>query len=130
LFYAKSRQTRFIPQYGPHDPKYIENFYRFNDQDGRGDYSLADMASPNPRPNMMYEWMGFPWPLKGWRYQRDTMQKLHDEGRIWYPKHKDGTFDTSKRPRLKRYLEEQEGSIITNVWADIQPLHEVAAERL
>ena len=58
------------------------------------------------------------------------MQKLHDEGRIWYPRQKDGTFDFTKRPRLKRYLNEQEGSIITNIWTDIQPLHDVAAERL
>lgn len=130
LFYAKSKQAKFTPQYVPHDPKYLANFYRFDDQDGRGSYSLDNMASPNPRPNMMYEWMGFPCPQKGWRYQRETMQKLHDEKRIWYPTQKDGTFDVTKRPRLKRYLEEQEGSIITNVWTDIQPLHDVAAERL
>ena len=126
----KSKEAKFTPQYGEHDQQYIENFYRFYDNDGRGRYSLADMASPNPRPNMMYEWMGFPYPDKGWRYQRETMQKLHDEGCIWYPRQKDGTFDFSKRPRLKRYLKEQEGSIITNIWTDIQPLHDVAAERL
>jgi site-specific DNA-methyltransferase (adenine-specific) len=130
LFYAKSKSASFTPQYIPHDPKYLENFYRFDDQDGRGTYTLGDMASPNPRPHMMYEWLGFPCPQKGWRYQRETMQKLHDEKRIWYPTKKDGTFDTTKRPRLKRYLAEQEGSIITNIWTDIQPLHDVAAERL
>ncbi len=130
LFYVKSKEAKFNPQYGLHDPSYIENFYRFDDNDGRGLYSLADMASPNPRPNMMYEWMNFPYPAKGWRYQRETMQKLHDEKRIWYPQYKDGTFDTTKRPRLKRYLKEQEGSIITNIWTDIQSLHDVAAERL
>src|SRR3989440_11762671 len=58
------------------------------------------------------------------------MQKLHDEGRIYYPQHKDGTFDTNKRPALKRYLNEQEGSIITNAWIDINPLHSSDAERL
>lgn len=58
------------------------------------------------------------------------MQKLDKEGRIWYPRNDDGTFDLSRRPRLKRYLIEQEGSIITNIWTDIQPLHDVAAERL
>ena len=79
---------------------------------------------------MMYEWMGFPWPAKGWRFQRETMQKLHDDKRIWYPQFRDGTPDTSKRPRIKRYLNEREGSIITNIWTDIQPLHDVAAERL
>ncbi len=130
LFYAKSKQAEFRPQYGEHDQKYIAKFYRFDDQDGRGPYRLGDMASPNPRPNMMYEWMGFPWPAKGWRYQRETMQKLHDEGRIHYPRRPDGSFDTTKRPALKRYLNEREGSIIPNVWADIQSLHSSHAERL
>lgn len=130
LFYVKSKEAKFTPQYGLHDPAYVENFYRFDDNDGRGVYSLADMGSPNPRRNMMYVWMGYPYPPKGWRYQRETMQKLHDEGRIWYPLNKDGTPDITRRPRLKRYLKEQEGSIITNIWTDIQPLHDVAAERL
>jgi site-specific DNA-methyltransferase (adenine-specific) len=130
LFYTKSNSAPFFPQYGEYDQSYINNFYRFDDKDGRGLYRLGDMASPNPRPNMMYEWMGFTWPAKGWRYQRETMQKLHDEGRIYYPRHKDGSLDTTKRPSLKRYLGEREGSIITNVWDDINPLHSSDAERL
>jgi len=130
LFYCKSNKAGFHPQYGEHDPEYVAKFYRFDDNDGRGSYQLADMTSPNPRPNMMYEWMGFSYPIKGWRFQRETMQKLHDDGRIWYPVKPDETFETSKRPRLKRYLDEQKGSIITNIWMDIHPLHDVAAERL
>lgn len=130
LFYAKSSKERFTPQYGEHNEEYIKKFYRFNDNDGRGLYRLDNMTSPNPRPNLMYAWQGFTWPDKGWRYQRETMQKLHDEGRIRYPRHADGSLDTSKRPALKRYLEEQEGSIITNVWTDINPLHSSDAERL
>lgn len=130
LFYAKSKAESFLPQYAKHDPHYIEKFYRFDDNDGRGKYRRADMASPNPRPNMMYEWMGFPCPEKGWRYQTDTMQKLHDEGRIWYPKTKSGEFDYSRRPGLKRYLNEQEGSIVTNIWTDIQPLQYASSERI
>jgi site-specific DNA-methyltransferase (adenine-specific) len=58
------------------------------------------------------------------------MRKLDGEGRIWYPKKKDGDLDTSKRPALKRYLAEQAGSIVTNVWDDINPLHSAHAERL
>ncbi len=130
LYYVKSNKAKFKPQYGEHNPEYITKFYRHDDNDGRGLYQLADMASPNPRPNMMYDWLGFPYPDKGWRYQTDTMQQLHDEGRIYYPKLSDGTFDTTKRPRLKRYLNEQEGSIVTNVWDDIQQIGTHAKERL
>jgi site-specific DNA-methyltransferase (adenine-specific) len=130
LFYGKSAATGFYPQYGEHNPDYVAKFYRNDDHDGRGLYQLADMASPNPRPNMMYEWLGFPCPEKGWRYQRETMQKLHDEGRVWYPRTEDGTLDTTKRPRLKRYFQEQEGSIVTSIWTDIQPLHATSAERI
>ncbi|OGO14318.1 MAG: DNA methylase [Chloroflexi bacterium RBG_16_47_49] len=130
LFYVKSNNAYFTPQYGEHDPEYVRKFYRFNDHDGRGPYRMSDIASPNPRPNMMYEWMGFAYPQKGWRFQRATMQKLHDDGRIYYPRNKDGSLDISKRPAVKRYLIEQEGSIITNAWLDINPLHSSDAERL
>ncbi len=130
LFYAKTKDAEFHPLYTTHDQSYLDKFYRHDDEDGRGAYRLGDMASPNPRPNMMYEWMGFASPMKGWRYQRETMQKLHDEGRIQYPRNPDGTLNTSRRPSLKRYLDEQEGSIVTNVWDDIQPLHAAAAEAL
>lgn len=130
LFYARSSAAPFAPQYAEHDPEYLRKFYRFDDNDGRGPYRLGDMASPNPRPNMMYEWQGFAWPAKGWRYQRETMARLHEDGRIYYPRRPDGTLDSSRRPALKRYLREQEGSIVTNVWTDIEPLHSAAAERL
>jgi site-specific DNA-methyltransferase (adenine-specific) len=130
LFYSKSKSFVFKPQYGLHDPEYIAKFYRFDDHDGRGLYRLGDMASPNPRPKMMYEWKGFHWPDKGWRYQKETMQKLDTEGRIYYPKTKNGEYDLLKRPALKRYFNEQEGSIITNAWTDINPLHSAGNERL
>jgi site-specific DNA-methyltransferase (adenine-specific) len=130
LYYGKSKQAKFTPQIEPHSDEYIEKFYRFDDGDGRGRYSIDNMTSPSPRPNMMYVWMGFPYPEKGWRYQRETMQKLHEEGRIWYPVNKDGTMDYSRRPRLKRYLNEQEGAVIGNVWTDIGLLQAVSAEML
>ncbi|MCE5255016.1 MAG: restriction endonuclease [Actinomycetia bacterium] len=130
LFFARSRRRSFRPQFTRHDPDYVAKFYRFDDNDGRGPYRLGDIASPNPRPLMMYDWLGFPCPAKGWRYQKETMQRLHDEGRIYYPRRPDGSLDTSRRPALKRYLTEQRGSIVTNIWTDIPPLHSAAAERL
>jgi hypothetical protein len=50
------------------------------------------------------------------------MARLDSEGRIYFPRFKDGTPDHSRRLALKRYLNEQKGSIVTNVWTDIPPV--------
>ncbi len=128
LYYSKSDAAVFKPVYAKHDADYIRKFYRHDDHDGRGLYRLGDMASPNPRPNMMYDYKGYAWPKKGWRYERATMETLDRDGRIFFPTHANGTPDTSKRLALKRYLTEQEGSIVTNVWTDINPLTAAAKE--
>jgi site-specific DNA-methyltransferase (adenine-specific) len=52
------------------------------------------------------------------------MTELDAAGLIWYPDSK------AKRPRLKRYLDEQEGVVVGNVWSDIPPINSRAAERL
>ncbi|WP_135501707.1 site-specific DNA-methyltransferase [Roseovarius aestuariivivens] len=131
LFYAKSEKG-FIwntPR-EPHSEEYVKSKYGRDDKDGRGPYHLDNMTSPSPRPKMMYEWKGFPFPEKGWRYQHETMQRLHDEGRIWYPTTETGEMDHSKRPRLKRYLNEMEGGVMGDIWTDIPPLNSQAKERL
>lgn len=108
----------------PYDPAYVARYYRYDDGDGRGPYTLDNMTSPNPRPNMTYEWRGHPPPVKGWRYSQETMSKLHDEGRIWYPD------NPNQRPRLKRYLNEMPGKLADNVWTDIPPINSQAKERV
>jgi len=130
LFFTKGAQFTWETPREPHSDEYIAAKYNKDDNDGRGRYHLDNMTSPNPRPNMMYEWMGFPFPPKGWRYQTETMQRLHDEGRIYYPMKKDGSHDTSKRPRLKRYLAEMPGGVMGNIWTDIPPINSQAQERL
>lgn len=79
---------------------------------------------------MMYEWKGFPFPAKGWRYSKETMANLDAENRIWYPTHKDGSFDVSKRPQLKRYLNEMLGGVMGTIWTNISPINSQARERL
>ncbi len=133
LFYAAGKASTFFPGYTDHDPDYIDKFYRFNDNDGRGRYRLGDMSAPKGGgmaainkitglPNGWHIYKDYEPPSTGWRYSRETLARLDSEGRIYFPKHKDGTLDTSRRLALKRYLDEQKGSIITNVWTDIPPV--------
>lgn len=103
--------------------EHVASKYTNVDSDGRR-YTLSDMTSPSPRPNMMYEWHGFSSPPMGWRYSRETMATLDAEGRIWYPNSREN------RPRLKRYLDAARGNLLTDVWTDIDPINSQAKERL
>jgi len=123
FFYTKGSTFTWNPIYQAHSEKYVDDKYEAVDEAGRR-YALDNMTSPNPRPNMMYEWHGHASPPNGWRYSKETMAKLDTEGRIWYP------GDKSKRPRLKRYLDEMAGTLLGNVWTDISPINSQADERL
>lgn len=118
---AKTDQFIWNPQFEPYDEGYIKEKYSSRTEDGRP-YMLDNMTSPNPRPNMMYEWRGHPPPAKGWRYERSTMERLFSEGRIELPKKEGG------RPRLRRFLDEQKGVPVGSVWADINPVNSQASE--
>jgi adenine-specific DNA-methyltransferase len=121
LFYSKGSVFVWNTPYISHNEDYLASKYRYVDSDGR-QYRLDNLTSPNPRPNMTYEWRGFPPPAFGWRYSRETMAKLDEEGRIWYPDAK------TKRPQLKRYLDESRGRIADNLWTDIPPVNSQAHE--
>ena len=123
FFYTKSAKFTWNAVYQPHSDKHLEAKYTAITEDGRR-YTLSDMTSPNPRPNLTYEWKGHNPPPNGWRYSRETMAKLDGEGRIWYPD------DKAKRPRLKRFLDEMPGTLLGNVWTDINPINAQATERL
>src|ERR1017187_313301 len=125
LYYVKDAgggRYTWNPIYLKHTNAHIESKYR-QDENGRF-YTLSDMRSPNPRPNLMYTWNGFEPHPNGWAYCRETMAKLDGEGRIWYPD------DKTKRPRLKRYLDEMKGTVVSNVWTDIPPINSQAQERM
>lgn len=118
--YTKTDDFGWVPHFDEHDEDYKK---RFSGEDDVGKYQLFDMTSPNPRPNMVYEWNGFPSPENGWRYSRETMAKLDAQNKIWYPD------DKAKRPRLKRYLHETEGRTLQSIWSNIFPVNSQAAER-
>ncbi|MCR4488042.1 site-specific DNA-methyltransferase [Micrococcus luteus] len=74
----------------------------YNTIDQRGVFFPGDIASPNPRPNLTFEWKGYAVPKNGWRYEFAAMERLDADGRLLYPDSKD------KRIQVKRYLTEHE----------------------
>jgi DNA modification methylase len=123
LYYGKTDSVTWNAAYTEHDADYLSSKYRYQDADGRV-YRLDNITSPNPRPNLTYEWLGHEPPPNGWRYSLAKMTELHEAGLIWYPDVK------TKRPQLKRYLDEQKGNVVGNIWTDISPINSRAAERL
>ena len=87
-------------------------------------FNTDNMTSPNPRPNMMYEYKGYPYPAKGWRYSRETMEELDAKGLLLFPANPNG------RIMFKRYLDEQKGAVLGDVWTDISQLRGATTERL
>ncbi|MCF8079074.1 MAG: site-specific DNA-methyltransferase [Desulfobacterales bacterium] len=121
--YSKGEAFIWNPQFIEQSEKDVETRYRFKESDGRR-YRLGPIDSPNPRPNMIYEWKGFQPPKNGWRYSREKMAELDMAGRIWYPD------DKSKRPAKKLYLHESKGSLVGTVWTDISALQASATQKV
>ena len=109
FIFGKSAGYIWNPQYQPLPDKTINDWYKYDDGDGRK-YNLADCSSPNPRPNMMYTYKGVKFPKNGWRYSLEKMKELDDQGRLHI---------TEKTIKYKRYLDESKGVLVSNIWSDI-----------
>ena len=123
LWFSKSCNYRFNTQYRENDPQYIERMFRYSDTNGRR-YRVDNLASPNPRPNLTYEYKGYKPPAKGWAISREKMEQWDKEGRLHFPKSRNG------RIQRKRFLDELKGEEVPSLWHDIPPIGAQAKERL
>ena len=119
LFYAKSDALLWNPSFQPYDAEYVEQYYRYVDDDGRrfmsGDLSAAGLQGGGYE----YEWKGV---VRVWRVPIQTMERLDLEGSIFYTR--------NGIPRRKRYLDEARGNPVQDVWTDVQSLRSWHNERL
>ena len=121
LRYTKSDDWTWNPRYTAHNPEYVEQFYRYIEPETKRRYRLADLTNPNKnRPNLTYEFLGI---TRVWRWTKERMEKAYASGII--VQSKPGTV-----PALKRYLDEQEGNPVGDIWTDILPVQAQAQERL
>jgi len=125
FFYAKTYKSALNPQYNfeaDRYQEYIDKFFRHVDEKGRR-YRLDNLANPALRPNLIYEYKGYKPPKNGWAISREKMEKWDEEGRLYFPKDKNG------RIQRKRFLDELKGKPVQSL-CDIEPIGAQAGERL
>ena len=125
LFYAKSEQAGFSPQYNKESPdykEYVDKYFRLTDESGRK-YQATSLTNPAYRPNLIYEYKGYPPPQNGWMITKEKMEQWDSEGRIHFPKKPTG------RLRRKSFADELNGMPVQNLWDDITQIGAHAQER-
>ena len=127
FWYSKSEAIQFNQQYSL-DSNAVQTYIleRFNntDTDGRR-YMKSPIVSPNPRPNLTYDYKGYTPPKNGWSISIEIMKRWDEEGRLYFPPKGQGN-----RIYRKIYLDEYQGQPVQNLWTDIFVINPVAHERL
>lgn len=120
LLYSKSDNRQWNQLFMPLSQDYIESTYRGMETDGRR-FATTPLTGPGgaEKGNPVFEWNGH---TRAWRYSKETMQRLHDEGRLYYSK--------TGYVRQKLYLEDSRGVPIQDIWDDISSLSGAHAERM
>jgi DNA modification methylase len=122
LFYAKSRNNVFNPQFTEYSDKYLTTFYRYEEPGTGRRYRLISMIGPGgaAKGNPEYEVMGV---KRYWRYSKARMQELIESGMVVQTK-------PGAVPQRKQYLDEGKGVAVQSLWDDIPSLSASSAERL
>lgn len=119
LFYVKSNEYTWNQTFQPYDAEYLEQYYRYTDENERrfmsGDLGAAGLQGGGYE----YDWKGI---KRIWRVPFETMERLEKEGKIFYTR--------NSIPRIKRYLDEAKGMPVQNVWSDLESLRSWHGERL
>lgn len=106
--------------------EYIEQFFDQYDDKRKERYNRLPLDAPRHGDggNLIYEWKGA-WPAanRTWAYVKEKMQEFDRAGRIHYPKN-------GGMPRLKRYESEYEGTVLQDIWTDINKIHNQSQELL
>lgn len=125
LWYKSSDSSEMFPIYSKedeHTQNYIKERFNNIDENGRK-FMKSPIQSPNPRPNLMYDYKGFKSPKKGWSISKDLMEKWDNEGKLWFPDSKEQNINR------KIYLDEYIGQPVSNLWTDISVINPMSKER-
>ena len=120
FLYTKDRlKLTWNNQYQEYDPSYVESHYRRKTEDGRIYRTDNLTATSLSGGGYEYEWNGV---TRLWRSPRETMERLHNDGRIHYTRNGVAEYI--------RFLDEMPGVPLQDLWTDLPPINSQAKERL
>ena len=121
LLYNKGDSVIWNQGFVPLEDSYVKSTYRHVDKETGRRFTTTPLTGPGgaEKGNPVFEWNGH---TRAWRYSKETMQRLHDEDRLYYSR--------TGYPRQKLYLEESKGVPVQDIWSDIPSLSGAHKERL
>lgn len=119
FMYRKSANLKMHTVYTPYSEKYINDFYKYTDEDGRK-YRLVSLLGPGgaAKGNPYYEFLGV---SRYWVHSKLKMQELYEKGIVIQTK-------PGAVPQKKRYLDEAPGVPLQDIWTDISAVQGGALE--
>ena len=121
LLYGKSEEVIWNQGFVPLDERYVASTYRYVDEETGRRFRTTPLTGPGgaEKGNPVFEWNGH---VRAWRYNKETMQSLHDEGRLHYSR--------TGYPSRKTYLDDSRGVPVQDMWTDVSSLSGAHKERL
>ena len=123
LYFSKSDNRIWNPQYRPYDQEYLETFYRHTEADGRKyrTHQIERNPALGTRENLIYEYRGYT-PKFGWMVEHGKLEELDKKGMLVWSK--------NGKPQRKIYLgEDSEGQPIHDIWDDVSNVGSQSNER-
>jgi len=122
LFYAKNISEVKIKQFlGAIDEEYKQSFAH-DDNDGKGPYQTVAIVAAGAQRSAKRKSFKFHGVEDQWLYKIDTLEQWWKEDKIY--------TTTGGKYRLKKYLSETEGRLLSDIWIDneIKPLQGGSSE--
>jgi len=108
FFYTKSENYFFNKIFKEYTEKQIGSYSK-DDNDGKGLYQTVALIAGGTQRSAKRKSFEFRGVKEQWLYSIDKLEKFWDEGRI---------YKTPSGYRLKVYLSESEGALISDLWYD------------
>jgi DNA modification methylase len=138
LFYSKSTDFTWNPQFTDYTDSYLKNFFKFSDDRGR--FRATILTGSGVRSGSSGKpWRGYDptsvgrhWAIPGIMREligptptvQEALEKLDAIGRVIWPAKSEGV------PSFKQYVDDMEGTALQDIFDDIKPISSQAQERL